>query len=252
MGVFVQSVTFLLVASAASAFMAGSVACQTKTQTDRERAEKTWEALVKEKGGRARLHRITTILTTLVGKKPEEVRLDVPPTKLWKYGYSLVGVPSVYRSDSSIPLGEYANPDGTINSYKNDDAFWLSLQRVIYLLETRFEKPVPLRVVRQRIGKITYDVLETSFGDQRVDFYFEPEEMLVSRVVRFNTSLKVSRTYVFSDYTEIDGIKMPQWQGDEKHSKIYGLRFAFNVDYDPAIFTGPLKVTTIDGWKRKP
>jgi hypothetical protein len=246
---FVRIGVFSIIGLIAVSLMAISLSAQT---TDKQKAEKAWEALIKEKGGRARLHGIDTFMFAFVEKeKPTYLSLHVPPSRLWNFLYHLDGTPRTYRSDSSRPLQEWANPDGTGDFLKEDASPRFGLERVIYLLETRFEKPTLLRVSRKRIGKATYDVLETSLGDERIDFYFEPEAMLVMRVVLFYADARVFRTYVFSDYTEIDGIKMPQWQGNEERSKIYGLRFAFNVDYDPVIFTEPLKVTTIDGWKRK-
>lgn len=123
--------------------------------------ESLGSALVKAKGGRERLRRIDTLLFTFVDKKgPTLVRLHVPPTRVWDILYRLDGTPRAYRSDSSIPLQEWANPDGTGDSSKKDPANWHSLERVIYLLETRYEKPTPQRVTQQRVGKTTYDILK--------------------------------------------------------------------------------------------
>lgn len=103
------------------------------------------------------------------------------------------------------------------------------------------------------------DVLETIVGKRRMDFVFEPEELLVSEV-RFYYEGSVWRKFRLSDYTEINGIKMPKKiaEGVEYWDHFNGLKYPedikimLNVDYDPELFTHPTKATTADAWRRKP
>ena len=59
----------------------------------------------------------------------------------------------------------------------------------IYLLETRWMQPRPLRVSRQKFGKETLDVVETlvSYSGQqrRLDFLVDPETLLVRYVIDY-------------------------------------------------------------------
>jgi hypothetical protein len=109
-------------------------------------------------------------------------------------------------------------------------------------------------------GKKKLDVIETIFENKRLDFIYEPEEMLVMEVKFYDGKLGWWRSYSFSDYTEINGIKMPRTWGikqgfhmeREKFNNNKPIKFTFNVDYDPELLTRPLKATTADAWKRKP
>ena len=227
----------------------------TKTTESRE-AEKAWESLIRMKGGRNRLQNISNFLTYLQPGGPVLSQLEVLPNKTWTFIFDFGGNPYLYRGDTSKPIEEWANRDGVTRSEKGDPTDFLSRERVVYLLETKYDKPTPVRISRLKGGRKSYDVLETILRDNRIDFYYDQEEMLVSKIVIYQPSGKVLMTYQFANYTDIGGIKMPQreYLGSEDVSiKHYdGIGFAFNVDYDPELFTRPLIATTSDAWKRKP
>lgn len=92
-----------------------------------------------------------------------------------------------------------------------------------------------------------------------MDFVFEPEEMLVSEVRFHLEDGRVCQKYKLSDYTEINGIKMPQTfriggfeNKFEDLKDPMPIKFTFNVDYDPKIFDPPFWATTSDAYKPKP
>ncbi|MFN0280155.1 MAG: hypothetical protein ACKVRN_16380 [Pyrinomonadaceae bacterium] len=251
----------LIITITITLFFCAFVSAQTTSDDSKakQEAERTWDALVKIKGGREKLHSISSVLFTLYLKNNKSLGpawqvLHVLPDKAWQTGYHVDGTLITSRCIGSTE--EWANPNGTGDSYNEghpEDGF--ALKRIIYLLETKYDKPVPIAVVRRKVGKVTYDVLQASFRDWRLDFFFEPEAMLITQVIRYTKGMKPGETYTFYDYAEIDGIKMPQRESltflGEKSDKTWPIGINFNVDYDPNLFKGPLKSAPLDGWKRK-
>ena len=231
---------------------------------EKRQAELAWDALVKTKGGREKLRSISNILFDLydsVPNVPSKSELHVLPDKIWDcVVFSMKkGVkpePMAYMSDASKPIQYWATRTGVTESSRTTPNSWYALERVIYLLETQIDKPTPLRVYCEKKGKKVFDVIETKFKEYSVDYKYEPEEMLTREIVIRLADGFLFRTYKFFDYRELDGIMMPQRenmrQGDDKDNRTWPVGFAFNVDYDPDLFTRPLIATTPDGWKRKP
>lgn len=235
-------------------FLNNAVLSQDKSGSANEKreAERAWEALIKTKGGREKLHSVTNMLTKL---DDDITRLDIFPNKLWNFTYHLDGKPVVNIWDGTKSVGLYADKNGLVGTNPDDSKLTILFDRVPYLLETKWDKPEPQRVTRVKENKKNFDVIETIFYSMRIDFVFEPEEMLV-REVKFYDQGKLSQQYNLSNYTDIDGIKMPQsyaygWSLDKfdalKHS--VPIKFTFNVEYDPQLFERPLKATTPDAWK---
>lgn len=227
--------------------------------SEKREARLAWEALVKAKGGRERLESISTILITsfqtIKGKTvPTQYKLMALPHLVWK-AHRANGEVSVYRSDSSKPMQQWAGTHGVSDWNNNDPSHEFAIDRLIYLLETRYEKPVPQKVSRGKIGKKTYDVIETIFDKERIDYYYEPEEMRVSQVVLYYNDGSIWRKYEPANYTSVNGIWMPQTLtvnvNDGQAQYINQVEFQFNVDYALDLFTGPLKATTLDAWKKR-
>jgi hypothetical protein len=237
-------------------FLNSPVWSQKAAIEEKREAEKAWEALIRAKGGRERLHSITNMLTEFL----TETRLDIFPDKRWSFGNYLDGTPYVDRYDAAKPPGEFATL-GSPNGKNENVAYILSgvirSNRIPFLLETKWNKPELVRVRRIKEKKQLLDVIETIVEGDRMDFVYEPEEMLV-REVRFYGKSGLIINYVLSNYTTIDGIKMPQEfeVGDNINNfkpKPPGvpIRFQFNVEYDPRLFERPLELTTREAWKPK-
>jgi len=236
--------------------LSGLALSQPKLPTPEEKreAEKAWEALIRTKGGREKLYSITNMLTEYANM----TTLYGFPNSEWYFAYNIDGkTPSLVIADGSKSIQYYCSPKGLASiAYENlTGAF--DTEQLTFLLETKWYKPEVLRVIREKEGRKEIDVIETIIGKQRVDFVYESEELLVSEV-RFYYKGNIWRKYRFSDYTDIDGIKMPTkiaYGFDvEKYAHLnhsIPIMFMLNVDYDPEIFTKPQRATTPDAWKAK-
>jgi hypothetical protein len=230
---------------------------------EHKEAKKAWEDLIISKGGREKLESIRNMLT----ETESLTRLDVFPNVQWSFSY---------LSDRKSESGR--RPVACFTDLRKDDQFFadenginrvqhsaasslISDFRLAYLLETKWDKPEPLRIsLLKRSGK-TFNVIETRFGAERMDFMFDPEDLLVTQVNSYDPTGKLVGALLLSDYTEIDGIQMPRtwavltnykqstWK--KKDAKFIRINFAFNVDYDSGLFKRPLRAGSKDDWKPK-
>jgi hypothetical protein len=187
------------------------------------------------------------------------VRLDVFPDDVWEFKGPFFGISNVELYDGRSKILVFASQFDETDVKTDYPRQWMSLERILYLLETKWDKPELIRVRRIQEDKVSMDVIEALVGTIRIDFHFEPEEMLVRRVDRYDKEGIVRQSYSFSDYRDVNGIKMPMKVGQkscycdlskEKYS-FESISYSFNVDYDPNIFTRPIKATSADAWKPK-
>src|SRR5207253_4669645 len=91
---------------------------------------------------------------------------------------------------------------------------------------------------------------------RRVDFAFDQQTHLPVQVSFYNIGSD-NKTYVnvqrFSDYVEVDGIKVPQNMYSEGIPEFRGtvdrVVIKFNVDYDPKIFVKPPAKADPQAWR---
>lgn len=231
--------------------------CAGQSDTDKIVAGKAWEGLVNAKGGREKLYSVKTLLSDF--DSGSMVRLDVIPGFVWEFTGPFYGSSGARIVDRKRDILVMANTKGIIDSRQTFDRDQFLEYRFVFLLETHDYKPVPLRI-RRSTGKPVLDVLEVILGKTRLDVFFEPEEMLVTRIDALNPKGGIVYSYSLLDYRLMDGIKMPMRVGVEFNPKdslkikyYYGkMQYRFNVDYDPNIFVAPEKSITPDGWKPKP
>lgn len=120
----------------------------------------------------------------------------------------------------------------------------LSRAQYLYLLETKWLKPVPISMTKGSIGLKTVDVVQTGVNARRVDYYLNRRTHLPQRVVTFFESGRVWEIYNFADYVDINGIRMPSVQEKGKVS------FQMNPADDETIFTHPPSIETgSKGWR---
>jgi hypothetical protein len=152
---------------------------------------------------------------------------------------------------------------------------------IIYLMETNWVRPVPIRTYEGRRGLKRVDVVETAVGKLRVDFYLDRKTRLPVKLITDEyrgtkeETQAMGLTVYFDNYVTIDGIQMPtRVVREPRHvpskdfsvpssvlsheprfpekvrSDIELLKYKFNVEYETAIFDGPAsrKVKATD-WK---
>lgn len=225
----------------------------TPTSTETREVKRAWESLIRAKGGREKLYSITNMVT----EYGQMTTVYGFPDSEWNFHYQLDGkTPSLIVGDGEKSVAYSCGPAGLVSVVHYDWKGKLAFDHLLYLLETKWFKPELVRVTRIKDGKKQIDVIETTIGGQRVDFVYEAEELMVSEVRLYSLDGRLLDRTGFSDYGEINGIKIPRkitlgWK-NERMSEPLPITILLNVDYDPAIFTRPAKATTPDAWKRKP
>lgn len=249
----------------------------TVEERNRKIAERTWEQMVKAKGGRESLQNISNLLLR-TGKEDGDmhIRFYVYPQKFWEWnkdakfhGFMLVQMSNL---DTGVFIG--AGYDGIVNNQKFKPAeggtsyreSWL-IDACALLLETRWLKPTPVNITRETIAKERLDVVETTFPDLTVlkgwglRYYIDPESLEVKYVVYLN---KLGKPYAY-DYFDgqitSGGIMVPKGIfsslaakeiSQPKKSAFAPTKFEFNVDYDTKLFERPPSVEAgPEAWKPK-
>jgi len=248
-------------------------------QEAQEKATRLWEQAIAAKGGRERLYGIQNMLTLQHGDykrqtfslpvthttapTKDQVRsasLNVFPNKFWDcqdYRPDVFGIiMHMYNYDTGmkyvLTLGEPAHPLEPIEPKEKRESRTYGL--VAYLLETTWLKPIPMRASTATIGHRQVDVVQTALNGQRVDFALDRETHLPAKV-SFYSSVK-DQTYVtteiLSDYTEVNGIKVPLTTVMDDGTK-YSVTIQFNVEYNPEIFVKlPRFDLGLEAWHPRP
>ena len=234
---------------------------RTSAADEKREAVKAWEALIKMKGGREKLHSISNMLLEFPKKTQPEIsqdtRLFVFPNRYWRCAYHFYQDKS-YASRFDGNIQQYATENGITDIKHSNLSDWFVAEWTPFLLETKWDKPELLGVKRIKIGKKKFEVIEAKAGMKKIDFIYEPEEMLVLEVHFYDDEGIAWQKYKFADYTDVGGIKMPQKfqvgidiSKFEELKTLIPIKFGFNVEYDPILFDRPLKATTPDAWKSK-
>ena len=261
--------------------------------TDRERAETLWEEAIRAKGGRQRLHAIESfvisstidyhLITPAFGtyvspghadSESERERLYAMPGKAWLWEYT----PQFHVSLEATVMNMERNlcmvtlaPIGPMRSVPGLSfcvpTLWtqrLIQDPALYLMETRWVRPKPVRTRTEGKGKKQQDVIEAEVGQLRLDFYLDRKTHLPAKVVTEESPgeprlpRRMDLMVTFEDYAEVDGIQMPRRlireplltevvRRDTERAK-----YRFNVAYDEKIFTHPIpKNAKSKDWEQK-
>jgi len=222
---------------------------------------KTWERVLLAKGGRQRLEAISNFLTIqrTNGRSSRIVHetLIVFPKKRWAW----VDLGAPFSTSINANNGSYfweaydkSRYDGTgIISGPTGlgDERDLIQDQAIFLMETRGYHPKLLSSSLERIGREEFDVVSVDSGLGQIKYYIDKKTSLVRRIASTGKNGNIVAIPVdFSDYRSVQGIMMPSklaWGSGPSDN----LEFAFDVDYDPAIFTRPPALEDgPEGWKR--
>jgi hypothetical protein len=233
------------------------------TAEERREAERLWDSLIREKGGHERLRKVYNLLVEEYwGSAPKTygiVSLYAFPDKYWEWSYAGPFPTPLMKFYHNEDRHYFVTTDG-VKVVSGDSQSELK-QSVIWLLETRWFRPEPIRVTRVRVGKQLLDVIETKFDGERFDFAIDvsAESLLVYKISRYSKIYKAGskpvEEHLFKDYVAINGIMMPQSEAivdDGKVGPWYKPQFSFNITYDPHFFDAPPPLSAgPDAWKPK-
>lgn len=227
---------------------------QTKSKDgSKQKVEALWEQAVVAKGGRERLYQVNSLLISyqetvrnflgIVIHRGLVERLYVFPDKSWSWDEGLPPpfhpTVSMFNLERNISCRMYAGAASPKCTEPKDAASFFNQSeglvraQYLYLLETKWVKPAPVRMTKDSIGRKSVDVVQTQVAGGRVDYYLDRKTHLPQRVVTFFESGRVWETYNFSHYITINGIQMPSIQ------KKAEINFQINPAYEESIFTHP-------------
>jgi hypothetical protein len=220
-------------------------------------AQRAWDALVATKGGREKLHSVRNMV--IERYEGDWIQLCVFPDLEWEGFGPFFGTRYSHIFDRRQGLIVKATQDGEVETSSYQSWDWELRGQLVFMLETKWDKPTVLAVSQRKERKKLLDIIETRVGSLKVEFGYEAEELLVRRVYFYEKG-GLFRVWAFDGYRSIGGIQMPskidEMFGDEylkgKRFDYAPISFQFDVDYDPKIFQRPLKSTTPDAWKIKP
>lgn len=228
---------------------------QSQPSQDARQANELWELAIAAKGGRDQLYRVSSLLLSyqdtvrnflgIAVHRGIVERLYAFPDKSWGWDD---GLPPPFRlTVSSLNLERnlrchlhagVAAPvcDADKNGPSPPDE-GISQVQYLYLMETKWVKPVALSVTKGGIGFEKVDVLHTRFENKRIDYFLDRKTHLPARVaVFYGSGDRATFTVELSEYINVSGIQMP---GKQKKVRI---SFQINPSYDPDIFTRPLSI----------
>jgi len=219
-----------------------------------------WERVIAAKGGRERLHAVTTLVVSVDGRQARAMDSGRPvgeihntyvhqlPDRFWLWEdtrpsrrtafsvavFNALNRTTWFASAGGAAVEQRYFESQLINVVQRDE--------LTYLLETRFIQPTPAKLSMEPDGKTA--VIEVHApGFAKVTHRVDLKTYLpVESTVYFETFSHVLR---IQSYTTIDGLKMP--------SRISGqdVSFTINPQIDPKLFdTPPDGVTHRDAWKK--
>ena len=229
-----------------------------------EAARAIWEEAIRAKGGRERLHAVRNFVES--SDEPFRIRrrdiathvyierLSVPPTRYWEFddfrpgkmGHGGVGVDTNQHRVLNEPNR------GPAQGLYEDLVYRLRNEQIVYLMETAWVQPEPVAVRRDRLGRLTVDVVETRVADDRVEFSLDRTTHLPIRILIVEKRVpRLPEVDRLSDYRPIDGIQMPSHvhfgEGETKSITTY----RFDVDYDESVFNRRSVRFEKNGWMKR-
>ncbi|MGH9949778.1 MAG: hypothetical protein ACRD6X_21630 [Pyrinomonadaceae bacterium] len=242
-------------------------------------AERVWELAVDAKGGRKKMYKVENLLISSISEFQlgsnkyinRDLKLYVFPNKTWSiedyrpsvFGLTMrmynweTGMKYIFdprgKSSSTAVLKPIEQID--VDRSKNSDGKVLWTGLVIYLLESKWWKPIPEVLTTGKINSQKVDIIQTSLNGKRVDFFLDQQNHLPIRVNfhNFNKILKTTEINAVSitDYVDIEGIQMPTKEIIIGEGNV-SLAYQFNVDFDESIFLIPPSFEEgSQSWKKK-
>ncbi|MGI8468192.1 MAG: hypothetical protein ACR2N3_07050 [Pyrinomonadaceae bacterium] len=255
------------------AFVATLSAIHGQNSDSRKEAERIWELAIQAKGGREKLYAVENMLVSSrftvkhgVFKK-KDARYDqffVFPSKLWIWNDALpegVGllINTINLETQTVYFlypTDLKNPLRKNNEIYESDKQYFRYTQLLFLLESRWQKPKIIGYRIDFIGSQKYDVVETVLDNGMHDIFFDQKTHLPVRIVfHYRGTLSDKTTnyiYKLEDYQTIDGITLPTKLYAPTAGAAEYLSFQINVEYDKSIFEKPPTAEAgSEAWKLK-
>jgi hypothetical protein len=225
---------------------ASSLAVEIQKSQNARQAEALWEEALAARGGREQIARVNSLLISyrvtvrnflgVVIHRGAVETLYVFPDKMWGWDDGLP--PPFHLTVKVLDLAKgrsctlyQGNSAPVCGQARLGDEGAIQAQ-LLYLMETRWVKPIPVGVSEDRIGLRKVDVLHTHFQDNRIDYFLDPKTHLPARVsIFYGAAARSAMSVEFSEYARVGGLMMP---GKKKRGKI---NFEMNPAYDESIFS---------------
>ncbi len=248
-------------------------------EASQEEAKKLWEQAIAAKGGRKRLYEVRNLVVSSRAKyklgfmkngRQHFEEFYVFPHKSWLWfdeRPSKLGL-AVKMNNLDRNLFFLTYPDDPESPRKlgvapeEANSFTIRAQ-LLYLMETEWVKPVPVKVTRDRINGKAVSVVHTFVGNRQVDFALDRESHLPVNVTIHHRSDRdvtssvgvlpmresVLNSVALSDYAEVNGIQMPHIVNFDEgvNSRT---TYQMNVAYDESVFERPPSVEAgAEAWR---
>ena len=217
-----------------------------------------WEQAIQAKGGRERLRKVQTLAIFM---QPAQVVMAGPPAN-WlcvfpdRY-FEWEGRKGVERSvivngtAGRTAMDANGRPRATCNltSLERDR---LTLNQVLYLLETAWLQPEPLAVRPAHLHK--YNVLTVRAGGRTFDLFLNSSNLPERIFSRRGEDSKTKYDYQMEHYREFQGISLPArvTGTDGNFAWTWDVDYEIDAKYNPKLFERPPDLN--DGpepWRRR-
>jgi hypothetical protein len=270
---FVSSVVLICIAIA----VFGNKTKVDAQNEETKKARELWEQVIAAKGGREKLYAVRNLAVSekTIIKRPKKdfsgfhtESLFVLPDKWWSWVDEPPFGIGIWAYDFTSQIGwevDKGFPSQTVKPSTDDIRFRFVKEefiqsQMIYLMETKWIQPTIVGARTERLSFQKVDVVETSYGTQKFEFFIDRKTHLPKQVIirtRFEeTGTSIDgrehvESFILDDYVEVSGIKFPKVvrRSDESNETTYQV----NVDYKKSIFERP---PTLDmgseAWKQSP
>ena len=246
--------------------------CGTVSENDKRAAQELWEKAIVAKGGRQRLHQVESLLISsraphrwdrpgFEGMDSHHEELYVFPNKFWGWfddRPSRFGLSAGAFNGQTNWLVREGDPESPRRVGPSENAVFFPLRAQTYfLMETRWVRPLPLKVKPGHVGGGKVDVLCAALDRYKVIYYLDRKTHLPVKALLLTSDLDQDDedtvdafAAVLAEYTNVQGIQMPLKAGWGPSADL-NFSFQINVDYDPTIFETPPKLEAgPEAWKR--
>ena len=201
-----------------------------------------WEQAIQAKGGRQRLQKVQTLAIYM---KPAPVTLAGPPANWlcvfpnryfeWQGGKGLESSIIVDGAAGRAAMDANGKPVAArgLTSFERDR---LTLNQLLYLLETAWLRPEPMEVKQARLHK--YNVLTVRAAGRTFELSLNSSNLPERIVSKRSEDSKTKYDYQMDHYREFQGIMLPARvvSTEGNHEWIWDVDYEIDAKYNPKLF----------------